>query len=620
MRVLVIVRVPMVVRVIVFVVAAVMRYDLSVRSVFVIVHVAIDSQGVGSLRTEQLLVFAAVGDILRRTGATDVLVQAYDRIGLRHHDMQVVRNQQYATTECAAYFADEPVQLYFAGKIDALNRLVQHQQVRLAHDGAGKQRALEFAARQGLYRGIRKVFDPDQRESRSNVSIIMMGGQRHHARNTKRQRPVHGHALRDIAGAQPCRAFDIPFVDPEQAEQCFGRCRFSSAVWSDQRDDLTAVNGDIDIADEPAVIAENTDLAARRQAFSRGAGVDGCMVHACEFRNVIILHTSCAAPRQPPKETQQMPRIIHIRVILLSLVLFAALPAAHAQVRVVASIKPVHSLVSAVMQGAGKPEIILQGGGSPHTYTLRPSDARALQNAQVVVWIGENLERFLQAPVKTLAGKARIVELADVPGVTTHAFREGGVWERHGHGTKAHNHNHKHDHDHARVDNHMWVDPENAKAFVRAIAAALAAADPANAALYSKNASATQARLDGLLLDMMKELEPVKKRGFIVFHDSFQYLEKRFGLNGVGSISLGDARSPGARRLREIRRKLKASGAVCIFSEPQFEPRLVRTLLEGSSARTGVLDPLGAAIQNGPDLYFTMMRNNARALRACLSG
>lgn len=321
-----------------------------------------------------------------------------------------------------------------------------------------------------------------------------------------------------------------------------------------------------------------------------------------------------------------MPRMIHIRMILLSLALFAALPSAHAQVRVVASIKPVHSLVAAVMQGAGKPELIVQGGGSPHTYTLRPSDARALQNAKVVVWMGENLERFLHGPVKALAGKAAVVELADVAGLTTHSFREGGVWEKHGHGKQEEDHNHshgqKHDHrhDHARIDNHMWVDPVNAKAFVSAIAAALVAADPANAELYRKNAKATQARLDALLLEMKNELEPAKKRGFIVFHDSFQYLEKRFGLNGVGSISLGDARAPGARRLREIRAKVKASGAVCVFSEPQFEPRLVSTVLEGSSARSGVLDPLGAKIENGPDLYFAMMRNNTRSLRACLAG
>ena len=326
-----------------------------------------------------------------------------------------------------------------------------------------------------------------------------------------------------------------------------------------------------------------------------------------------------------------MPGKISFHTVLFSLFLFAALPAAHAQyrhaqVRVVASIKPVHSLVAAVMQGAGKPELIVQGGGSPHTYTLRPSDARALQNAKVVVWMGENLERFLHGPVKALAGKAAIVELADVAGLTTHSFREGGVWEKHGYGKNdddhKHNHGHKHGdgHDHARIDNHMWVDPVNAKAFVGAIAAALVAADPANAALYRKNATATQARLDALQLDMKEELEPVRKRGFIVFHDSFQYLQKRFGLNGIGSISLGDARAPGARRLRDIRAKVKASGAVCVFLEPQFEPRLVRTILEGSSARTGVLDPLGAAIPNGPDLFFTMMRNNARALRACLSG
>ncbi|MCC2096793.1 MAG: zinc ABC transporter substrate-binding protein [Hyphomicrobiales bacterium] len=314
-----------------------------------------------------------------------------------------------------------------------------------------------------------------------------------------------------------------------------------------------------------------------------------------------------------------------IRTALFSLSFFATVYAAHAQVRVVASIKPVHSLVSAVMQGAGKPELIVQGGGSPHAYAMRPSDASAMQKAQVVFWVSENLERFLEGPIKALAGRARVVELAEAPGVTTRTIREGGIWEKHGHKEAAHRKaahgkDNDHDgHDHGRIDSHMWVDPVNAKAYVTAIAAALAAADPGNAALYRKNATAVQARLDALQSEMSATLAPVKAKGFIVFHDAFQYLEKRFGLKGVGSISLGDARAPGARRLRDIRSRLKASGAVCVFSEPQFEPRLVQTVIEGMPIKTGVLDPLGAALGNGPDLYFMMMRNNARALRACLA-
>lgn len=309
---------------------------------------------------------------------------------------------------------------------------------------------------------------------------------------------------------------------------------------------------------------------------------------------------------------------VPIRAIAIAAILVGASTSARADIKVVASIKPVHSLVAAVMQGAGKPELIVQGGGSPHTYTLRPSDARALQGADVVVWVGENLERFLKGPIKALSGKAQMVELVKAPDVTTHAFREGGAWARHNHSRKGHRHGHKHDH--GSIDNHMWVDPVNARAFVEAIAVAIAKADPANAALYRKNADATKARLDALVSEMEKELAPVKDKGFVVFHDAFQYLEKRFGLNGVGSISIGDARAPGAKRLRSIRAKVKSSGAVCVFSEPQFEPKLVRTVIEGTPARTGVLDPLGANIDNGPDLYFVMMHNNARALKSCLAG
>ncbi|MGE3245473.1 MAG: zinc ABC transporter substrate-binding protein [Beijerinckiaceae bacterium] len=325
-------------------------------------------------------------------------------------------------------------------------------------------------------------------------------------------------------------------------------------------------------------------------------------------------------------------RAFPFRAALAACCLMTATVASHAQVKVVASIKPVHSLVSSVMQGAGKPDLIVQGGGSPHTYTMRPSDAKALQNAQVVVWIGERLERFLEGPVKSLAGKARVLELADVKGLTAYPFRSGGAWEKHSHGKKKashkHSQNHGHDHgrdhshghDHAGTDSHIWMDPANAKLFVTAIVGALSEADPANAALYRKNGEAEKERLDTLIADINSKLEPVRGKGFVVFHDAFQYFEKRFGLTGAGSISLGDGRAPGAKRLREIRAKLASADVACVFSEPQFEPRLVRTVIEGSAVRTGVLDPLGAKIQDGPGLYEKMMRNNADSLYGCLAG
>ncbi len=320
-----------------------------------------------------------------------------------------------------------------------------------------------------------------------------------------------------------------------------------------------------------------------------------------------------------------------------------------AEIKVITSIKPVHSLVAAVMAGAGKPGVIIKGGGSPHTYNMRPSDAKALQNAKVVIWIGGRLEKFLHKPLGSIASKAQILELLKARGVVFHSLREGGAWEKHGHGKHGHKKDHhgkdqhdgkhhaekkhksghghaeeKHSKDHGKghdkhkKDSHIWLDPHNARAFVAAIVDVLSKADPANASLFKRNGDRTIARLRTLEKALDDQLKPVRGRGFIVFHDSSQYFEKRFNLTGVGSISLGDARAPGARRLREMRKKVASAKAICVFSEPQFKPRLVQTIIEGTKARTGELDPLGANIANGPDLYFTMMRNNANVIEKCL--
>jgi zinc transport system substrate-binding protein len=259
--------------------------------------------------------------------------------------------------------------------------------------------------------------------------------------------------------------------------------------------------------------------------------------------------------------------------------------------------------------------------------TLKPSDARALQDAQVVVWVGEGLEAFLEAPLETLAGKARIVELAEAEGLTRLPYREGGAWEAHDdkeehdeHAHEGHDHEgHDHEgHDHEGIDMHLWLDPHNAKVMVTVIAAALVAADPDNAGLYRANAERVAQRLDALTQEIARDLAPVKNLPFVVFHDAFQYLDTAFGLNNVGSITVNPEQPPGAARLREIHEKIEETRARCVFAEPQFEPRLVQVVIEGTAAKTATLDPLGAEIPDGPELYFTLMRENAASLKACL--
>jgi zinc transport system substrate-binding protein len=306
----------------------------------------------------------------------------------------------------------------------------------------------------------------------------------------------------------------------------------------------------------------------------------------------------------------------------LALVLLGmALPsAAWAAPRVVASIPPVHSLVAGVMDGVGVPDLLVGAGASAHTYSLRPSEARLLQRAELVFWIGPVYETFLEKPLGALSSNAKIVRLMDARGVKVLPAREGGPWEEHA----GEGHDHKHSHgakgQTAEADGHLFLDPENAKAMVRAAVEALAVADAANAARYRGNGDAVLARLDALDAELRTTVAPVRDKPFIVFHDAYQYLEQRYGLNAVGSITVSPERQPGAQRLQRLRRKITQLNAVCVFAEPQFEPTLVQTVVERTKAKTGVLDYMGVANAPGRDAYFEMMRGMARALTGCLQG
>ncbi len=297
---------------------------------------------------------------------------------------------------------------------------------------------------------------------------------------------------------------------------------------------------------------------------------------------------------------------------LLAIVLFGS-PAVAEAPKVVASIKPVHSLVASVMQGVGEPALIVKGAASPHTNALKPSDAKALAAADLVFWIGPELEGFLAKPVRATARNAKAVELLDAEGVRLLDAREGGAWDSHGHG-----HGDKHEHGHEEANTHIWLDPDNARAMVDAIAAELTQKDPANAAAYKANAERTARRIQDLDAELKAALAPVAGKPFVVFHDAYQYFEAHYGLNGVGAITVNPERRPSAKRLSDIRARITALGAACVFAEPQFEPALVDTIVEGTKAKKGVLDPEGADLPDGPDLYPTLMRNVAAALRGCL--
>jgi zinc transport system substrate-binding protein len=295
---------------------------------------------------------------------------------------------------------------------------------------------------------------------------------------------------------------------------------------------------------------------------------------------------------------------------------------------VVASIKPVHSLVAAVMEGVGEPVLLVDGAASPHAYSMRPSEARALEQARLVFWIGEGMEAFLVKPLETLASSATTVELSKAEGLVELGLREGGTFEAHGHehGEEGHEDgedSHEHheagaDAEHASaIDMHFWLDPENAKIFAREIADALAAADASNAEVYRKNAAALSRKLDALIAETEAALAPVRDKTFVVFHDAYHYYEARFGIDAAASITVSPEAIPGAGRVAEIKALIEEAQATCVFSEPQFEPSLVAVVTEDTQARSAVLDPLGSELEAGPDLYFDLIRNLTTSLTTC---
>ena len=311
------------------------------------------------------------------------------------------------------------------------------------------------------------------------------------------------------------------------------------------------------------------------------------------------------------------------KFLLPSIIAVASVNMAVAQPNVAASIKPIHSLVSSVMEGVAVPLLLVEAG-SPHTYSLKPSQAKYLQEADAIFWVAHDVETFLEKPLDSIPKNTVVVELGETEGLVELSFREGGLFDSHGHDDhddydKHDDHAKNDDHGHSEHDPHFWLDPLNAKVMVREIQSQLSSMDPVNAARYESNAKKTEARLDELVTEIEAELAGLQGREFIAFHDAYQYFESRFGVRAIGTITVSPEVMPGAKRLKELRAKIKKSKATCVFSEPQFEPKVVEVITSGTSARTGVLDPLGVELKPGPDLYPTLIKQMAKALKACLS-
>ena len=323
--------------------------------------------------------------------------------------------------------------------------------------------------------------------------------------------------------------------------------------------------------------------------------------------------------------------------LFLNLCLMTSVFAADAP-KVVVSIKPLHSLVSMVMKRIAEPALLMKGRESPHTYALKPSDAVALQGADVVFRIGPDLETFLNRPLESLGQDANVVDLAKTPGLVTLGVRSEGMFERFGaaegngdgerhdrterrNGAENGDHDHEddHGHEHTTFDMHIWLDPDNARHMIRRIADIMIEADPVRVDLYRANAVAALVALDRLSSRTDMLLEPARGKPFIVFHDAYRYFERRFGLRAAGSIVVNPQTPPGAETLAELRDSIGAAGILCAFVEPQFSPKTIEAIAGGANIRIGRLDPLGADIAAGPDHYKTLIRTMAQSFGDCLN-
>lgn len=298
--------------------------------------------------------------------------------------------------------------------------------------------------------------------------------------------------------------------------------------------------------------------------------------------------------------------------------------------KVVVDIAPLHSIVTQVMSGVGHPDLLIQPEASPHSYSLRPSEAEALAQAEVVFWTSEELTPWLENSLDNLASSANKVEMLELSATVRHEYREGATFEAHDHAEESGEDKHQNDpnehhedhdeHHHGEYDPHAWLDPMNAKVWAAEIAQVLSGADPSNAEVYRQNAQTFGDSLDELTASLSERAQRLDGIPFIVFHDAYQYFERRFGLPAAGAISLSDAADPSPARIREIQALVSELGVTCAFTEPQYNPGLVDTVFESSEVKTvGVMDPLGVDIEVGTGHYPELLKGLMASLEQCRS-
>ena len=314
---------------------------------------------------------------------------------------------------------------------------------------------------------------------------------------------------------------------------------------------------------------------------------------------------------------------IHLISTLIGLLAFSTI--SKADLKVVTSIKPIHSLASYIMDGVGSPGLIVDGYNSPHSFQLKPSHAKMLEQADIIFWIGEDLENFLEKPLATIAKKAEKIELLEIKDIKKLKFRERNIFEEHeghddhgddakkeehddhGHDAKKEEHDDHEGHGHGEYDPHIWLDPINAKVILNEITEHLIENDSKNASTYKSNLAKALAKIDKLIIDVITETNT--DLSYVVFHDAYQYYENRFNVNILGAMTVNPDVMPGAEQIHEIHEIIEHDNVSCILSEPQFNPDIIKSIAKDTNVKTGVLDPLGANLKPGKDLYFDLIRN-----------
>ena len=331
-------------------------------------------------------------------------------------------------------------------------------------------------------------------------------------------------------------------------------------------------------------------------------------------------------------------KLLFIISIISTLFYFSA---AKAEIKVVTSIKPIHSLVSYIMDGVGTPDLIVDGYNSPHGFSLKPSHAKMLQEADMVVYVGEGIEEFLEKPLESISKNSVKFELMNQSGIKKLKFRERNIFgdhDDHGHGKKKkddhddHDDHDEHDkkakkddhddhghddhgHGHGEFDPHIWLDPMNAKIIVKKVTNQLSKLDNENSSIYKSNSKKALKEIDKLIKEVKSSIN--KDAKVVVFHDAYQYFEKRFNVNIIGALTVNTDVLPGAEQLAEIREVIEHEKVTCVLSEPQFNPDIVKTIANDTKINSGVLDPLGANLNKGKNLYFNLIKNISASLKNC---